>query len=54
VLYRNETQLSYGLAARIDLFDVHAIVKVNAVVRTGIATDNIEEIQQLELMPLRR
>jgi hypothetical protein len=54
VLFRDKTQLNDDLPARTDLLDVHAIVKVDAVVRTSVATNNIEEIQQLELMPLPR
>jgi len=54
VHFRDQTQPNYGLAAYIDLLDVHAIVKVDAVVGTSVAANNVEKIQLLELMPLPR
>jgi hypothetical protein len=34
------------------LLDVQAVVKVNAVMRAGVAANDVEEVEQLELISL--
>jgi hypothetical protein len=52
VTSRHEAQHANAVAACVELLDVHQITQVNAVTSTGLAANDVEIVEQLELASL--
>jgi hypothetical protein len=43
---RHEAKLGDTFATDVELLDIQAVVKVNAVMRAGVAANDVEEVEQ--------